>query len=342
MNTQLTLPASRHIISLASSAFLALVETHVYTGTKQNAEASAEVTTAKKADKKSAKVLQYLFSACPEHKAIIDYRQRIYNWSKKVGYDWAGNIRLIPQTEKQALLDEFKVHETEFKRLVAEFKRVYPDAITAAAFSQGDMFNRADYPLVDTLDSKFSCALLPMDIPMGDFRESLFQECAEDMKAHYERQASKMLDRMMEEISERLISIAGRVSHACTDVSGEVDANGKPRRAKKIYDGTVQEAKAIVATIRCLNITGNERLTEAANRMEAALTDVTTDGLKDSAYLRSQVKEQVDGMLRDFVPEAEPEYADTVAPEEAGIEAADEEEDESEILSKFAPLKALR
>ena len=46
-------------------------------------------------------------------------------------------------------------------------------------------------------------------------------------------------------------------------------------------------------------------------------------------------------MLRDFVPEAEPEYADTVAPEEAVIEA-DDDEDDGEILSKFAPLKALR
>ena len=342
MNTQVQLPASRHIISLASSAFLALIETHIYTGTSQNKEASAELTANKKADPNAAKVQQYLFAGCKEFKAIVDYRQRIYNWSKKIGFDWAGNIRCIPQTEKQKLLTEYATHELTFYALVDSFGLVYSDTVLRAAATQGELFNKALYPKWEVLKNKYSCNLLPMDIPAGDFREALFQECAEDMKAHYERQASKMMDRMMEEISERLISIAGRVSHACTDVSGEVDANGKPRRAKKIYDGTVQEAKAIVATIRCLNVTDNERLTEAANRMEAALTDVTTDGLKDSAYLRSQVKEQVDGMLREFVPDEQPEFADTVAPEEAGIEAADEEEDESEILSKFAPLKALR
>lgn len=330
MNTQVQLPASRHIISLASSAFLALIETHIYTGTSQNKEASAELTANKKADPNAAKVQQYLFAGCKEFKAIVDYRQRIYNWSKKIGFDWAGNIRCVPQTEKQKLLTEYATHEIQFYRLVDGFGDVYSDTVLRAAATQGDMFNRALYPKWEVLKNKYSCNLLPMDIPAGDFREALFQETAADMKSHYERQASKMLDRLMEEVSERLVSIAGRVSHACTDVSGEVDANGKPRRAKKIYDTTLQDAKAIADTIRCLNITGNERLTEAANTMERAMQGVTADALKDSAYERAKVKEEVDKVLREFAPE----------PEETTAEVA-EDEDEGEMLSKFAPLKAL-
>lgn len=331
MNTQVQLPASRHIISLASSAFLALIETHIYTGTSQNKEASAELTANKKADPNAAKVQQYLFAGCKEFKAIVDYRQRIYNWSKKIGFDWAGNIRCVPQTEKQKLLTEYATHEIQFYRLVDGFGDVYSDTVLRAAATQGDMFNRALYPKWEVLKNKYSCNLLPMDIPAGDFREALFQETAADMKSHYERQASKMLDRLMEEVSERLVSIAGRVSHACTDVSGEVDANGKPRRAKKIYDTTLQDAKAIADTIRCLNITGNERLTEAANTMERAMQGVTADALKDSAYERAKVKEEVDKVLREFAPE----------PEETTAEVA-EDEDEGEMLSKFAPLKALK
>lgn len=330
MNTQVQLPASRHIISLASSAFLALIETHIYTGTSTNKEASAELTANKKADPNAAKVQQYLFAGCKEFKAIVDYRQRIYNWSKKIGFDWAGNIRCVPQTEKQKLLTEYATHEIQFYRLVDGFGDVYSDTVLRAAATQGDMFNRALYPKWEVLKNKYSCNLLPMDIPAGDFREALFQETAADMKSHYERQASKMLDRLMEEVSERLVSIAGRVSHACTDVSGEVDANGKPRRAKKIYDTTLQDAKAIADTIRCLNITGNERLTEAANTMERAMQGVTADALKDSAYERAKVKEEVDKVLREFAPE----------PEETTAEVA-EDEDEGEMLSKFAPLKAL-
>lgn len=330
MNTQLTLPASRHVISLASSAFLALIETHIYTGTSQNKEASAELTANKKADAGAAKVQQYLFAGCKEFKAIVDYRQRIYNWSKKVGFDWAGNIRLIPQIGKQKLLTEYATHERTFYQLVDSFGLVYSDTVLKAAATQGDLFNRALYPKWEVLKSKYSCNLLPMDIPAGDFREELFQECADDMKAHYERQAGKMMDRLMEEVSERLVSIAGRVSHACTDVSGEVDANGKPRRAKKIYEATVQEAKAIADTIRCLNITSNERLTEAAITMERAMKEVTADALKDSAYERAKVKEEVDKVLRTFAE----------MPEEATAE--EEDEDESEMLSKFAPLKALK
>jgi hypothetical protein len=51
--------------------------------------------------------------------------------------------------------------------------------------------------------------------------------------------------------------------------------------------------------------------------MEKAMDGITTDALKDSAYIRSQVKSKVDSMLREFVPE----------------------EDEDDTPLTFAPLK---
>lgn len=302
-NTTVNLDASRHIISLASSGMLAIFECHSYTGAKSNQEESAKLTQAAKAASNAAKVQQYLFAHSPELHAINKKKQFIYNWSKRVGYDWASNIRYIPQTLFLKVLNEFTPHQLEFYQMVELFLAKVDDLVTAAAFTQGDMFNRNDYPTAAQLRPKFSCDLIPMDVPVGDFRNALFAECAEDLQKHYEKQASRLVNGLMDDAARRLIEIAERLSNACTEVDKtKVDADGKAPRAKKISESTVTGAKEIVATLRCINVTGNADLETACCSLERAMKDVTANDLKESAYVRSQVKDEVDDMLSKFKP----------------------------------------
>jgi hypothetical protein len=293
----IVLPDPKHIISLASSGLLVSVETHVYTGVTQNKEASAKVTADNKASRDAAKVVQNLFSHCPEHKAIIDYRTRIYNWSQSIGYDWAGKLRYIPQLLRQQFQDEYAVHKAEFDRLSDEFVSVYETSITAAAMSQGALFNKGAYPSKAGLRQRFSCEMFPMTIPVGDFREDLFQESAEELKRHYEKQAARIVEDMMGEASTRLQTLMSQISNACTDRSTMTDANGKKARSAKVYETTVDKAKAIGAVVRSINITNDPDLEEAARRFEEVMGKVSFNDLRESALIRHETKEEVDKLL---------------------------------------------
>ena len=79
MNFELEKP--KHLISLASSAVIVTVEVNVWTATKQDRAISNEVTTAKRASADAGKFTQNLLANSPEHKALLNYRQTVYNCS---------------------------------------------------------------------------------------------------------------------------------------------------------------------------------------------------------------------------------------------------------------------
>ena len=62
MTTAITLAQPKHIISLASSAVLVSIETHIWSATKQDREISEEVTSAKKADKDAGRFVKQLLA----------------------------------------------------------------------------------------------------------------------------------------------------------------------------------------------------------------------------------------------------------------------------------------
>ena len=303
--TAIQLDAPKYMISLASSACYVMVETHIYTGVTQNKKESAKVTAANKAASNAAKVQQYLFANVPEHKAIVDYRARIYNWSQREGWDGAGgSIRIIPMIEWDRFLKEYEAHRAEFYRLVAEFLAVYSLRVTAAAMTQGDLFDASLYPKPEIMAKKFSCELIPMDVPKGDFVNGLFAECAADLKAHYERKAAELISNIAQESAQRLIEVAEQISAACTEVDKSIPlAEGEKKpRAKKIYEVTVNKAKGIGKTLRCMNITNDPALAEAIDRFDAVMAKVTFNDLRESAYERSVVKAEVDDLLSKFKP----------------------------------------
>ena len=301
----IVLPDPKHIISLASSGMLVSVETHIYTGITQNKEESAKVTANNKASKDAAKVVQNLFSHSKEHKAIVDYRTRIYNWSQRIGYDWAGKLRYIPALLRQQFQTEYALHEKVFYRLVDEFVDAYDILVTQAAFTQGDMFNRAVYPLKGTLKSKFSCACFPMPVPLNDFREELFKESAEELKGFYEKQTARIVEQMMADAASRLMELMSQISNACTDRTNMTDTNGKKARSAKVYEVTVDKAKAIGAIVRSINIIGDPELEEAARRFEEVMGKVSFNDLRESPLMRHETKAEVDdimGMMGKFAP----------------------------------------
>jgi hypothetical protein len=297
MNFELQQP--NHIISLATSALVVCVDVNVWTATKQDRAISNEVTTSKKASADAGKFTKNLLSDSPDHKALLNYRQTVYNWLQRSTYDWAGSMRLLPTINLEKFKKEYAQHEADFKALLEKFITAYPQIVSDAAFKQGDMFNRSEYPEPEEVRTKFRMRLHVQKVPQSDFRSSVSEALADDLKNHYERQTQEIINAVMDDASERLVEIASRLANACTEATPDED--GKVRR-KKIYDSTVSQAKEICKTIENFNLTGNKALSQAVIDLSFALEGVSTEDLRESSYTRSVVKENVDDMLSKFKP----------------------------------------
>lgn len=290
----------KQIVSLASSALVVSVDVNVWTATKQDKQISNEVTSAKRASADAGRFTKNLLADCTQHKALINYRQTVYNWLQRCTYDWAGSMRLLPVVDLENFKREYDAHEQKFNSLVTEFVNIYPSLVSDAAFKQGDMFNRGDYPDVSSVGSKFAICLHVTDVPASDFRAGgIASALADDLKRHYEKQTTQIIDQVMTDASERLMEITSRLHNACTEA--EPDEDGKVRR-KKIYESTVEQAKALCNTLTHFNLTGNFALAQAVRDLNFALEDVTAEKLRESSLTRKILKDDIDDMLTKFAP----------------------------------------
>lgn len=289
-----------HIVSLASSCVLVSIESHVWNATVQDREISEEITSAKRADKDAGRFVKNLLAKNPEHKAVLNYRQTIYNWSQRCTYDWAGSQRLLPITNLARFHTEYREHVKKFNELVDDFLDKYPSIVSNMAFVQGAMFDRDQYPDVSELRHKFSIDLIQSEVPTGDFRCVIAQDLAEDMTKHYERQARRLVEDILSKQSTQLVDIMKSISHCC-ETETVIDDKGEVKvRRRKLYDSTLDRARELCETFKDFNLTADPRLEEARASLERILEDVTIEQLRTSDTKRIVVKEGIDDILSKF------------------------------------------
>lgn len=297
---QFELQAPQHLISLASSALIVSAEVNVWTATKQDKQISNEVTLQKNASADAGKFTKNLLANCPQHRALLNHRQTVYNWLQRCTYDWAGSLRLLPTFKLEQFKKEYEQHSQAFNNLLDEFVDAYPSLVSDAAFKQGDMFDRSEYPDVSEVRRKFRMKLIMTDVPAGDFRSGgIAQALADDLKEHYQRQTQDIIERVMGDAQEQLVEYASRLRNACVEV--HADDEGKVKR-KRIYESTVNQARGMIDLLRNFNLTGNQELEQARMKLEQTLDGITLDALRESPAARAQVKDGLDDILSKFAP----------------------------------------
>lgn len=299
MSESMQLQKPNHLISLASSAVLVSVDVNVWSATKQDRVISDEVTTAKRADKSAGRYVKNLLADHPKHKALINYRQTIYNWMKRRTYRWNQSQDLLPAIDMPRFMGEFHSHEAEFNRLLEEFLQSYEGIVSDMAFKQGDMFDRNDYPSLDQIRNKFGVNLFVSDVPMQDFRCQIAQDIAEDLFNTYSKQSETIIHDIMEQQVSRFKDVMESISHCCGYDESDKDGEVKQKK-RKIYDSTIQKAKEMCETFKQFNLTNNTELEEARVKLEKTLRDVTAEDIRESEAVRVSVKEGIDDILSKF------------------------------------------
>lgn len=294
MNIELQTP--EHIISLASSAVLVSLDINVWSATKQDRAISNEVTTAKNADVSAGRYVKNLLANHPKHKAIVNYRQTVYNWLQRRTYRWNNSQDLLPSIDMPKFKQEYQEHNLAFFQLIDDFIVDYDSIVSDMAFKQGSMFNRQDYPTAEQVRTKFGLNLYVSEVPMNDFRCGIAQDIVEDLKTTFEAQTMQIIRNIEQEQADRFIEVMESISHCC----GVDDLGNDKTKKRKIYEGTIQKAKDYCETFKGFNLSNNSALEDARASLERALHDVSAEDIRESDAIRGSVKESVDDILSKF------------------------------------------
>jgi hypothetical protein len=298
METQ-NLQRPDHIISLASSGILINVEISAWGATKQDNAISEEVTATKKADRNSGSFTKKLLSNSTDHRACMNERQNIYNWIARTTYPWAGSWRYLPTAQVQDFMKQFKEREQNFRNLVEKLIAVLPTAISDQAFTQGEMFNRDDYPSDDEVRRKFGIKLYTAEVPVGDWRNKIADDLADDLTQHFNAQASEMIQKIYEHQVQNLVDVMESIAHACTtEVVTENNETKVIRR--RLYDTTFTRLQELAQQYRGFNLAGSTKLSEAAETLSRVLNNVSIEQLRHSEGLKTEVKATMEDLLAKF------------------------------------------
>lgn len=289
-----------HLTSLASSGMLIAVEISCWTGSKQDRSISDEVAVAKRADKSAGRYVKNLAAGLPSFKRLVNHRQTVDNFVKRWTFPWNKSQDYLPSLRIPKFMEGYKVLREQFDEYKQAFLTDFPNLVSNAAFTQGDMFNRDDYPTIEELEHKFTMRLYTSEVPMSDFRCQIAQDLADDLFTTYSRQANEAINSILGEQRKQLTSVMESLSHCCDiDVSTDADGNHKVKR-RKIYDTTIQRALELCQTFEGFNLANDPQLEAARSALARVLDGVSLDTLRESDSQREKVKSEVDDILSKF------------------------------------------
>ena len=180
-------------ISIGSSAMLVELSISSWTARKLDKKVSAEVDVAKNTKVSAVNVNKNLMAGTGVLDKIIKYAASVRAWHIAQTLPWSDNgSRLLPMSNFMRYKEQLNVMEGNFNALVDKFVDSYPELISAAAFQLGDLFDRNEYPDVNTLKQRFKFSYSFFPVPTaGDFRVDINEEAKAEIiancnKAHQE------------------------------------------------------------------------------------------------------------------------------------------------------------
>jgi len=278
--------------SIGSSAMLCELSISTWTGRKKDKLASEDVTTANHAASGVASVHKKLLADCQELMAVQKFTANSRNAHYAMTMPWSDTgLRLLPTTQY------FKYHQAmtdiqnEYDRLVDLFLYSYEWEITQASAKLGDLFDRNEYPSVDSLRNKFGFRLSYIPLPdAGDFRIDIGNEATEQVKDHYQSYYSAQLNNAMDDVWQR-------THKALTSMSERLDYSDHEK--KKVFrDSLVGNVLDMVELLNVCNVTGDSQMNAARMKLEDAFRGVNADALREDAHLRSETKRTVDEVIK--------------------------------------------
>ena len=150
--------------------------------------------------------------------------------------------------------------------------------------------------------NKFRIRLYVSEVPTSDFRSAVAQDLADDLKLTFEKQVNdEIVPQVMSEIASQFMEVMESISHCCgvDEISSSSDGEVKTKK-RKIYEGTVEKARALCETFRGFNLTNDSEMATMSESLKNVLNGVDAEDLRESDAVRESVKSGVDDILTKF------------------------------------------
>ena len=270
--------------NLASSCIQIDFSAGTWTGRKLDRKASDEVEIQNKAYPRMANVHKKLLGDCQELIAIRKFVGNVRNSHYRMTLPWSDmGLRIIPTTKYFDYHKQMTEYQNEFYTMLDKFLGVYDWAVIQAETTLGDMFNKNDYPSVDTLRGKFNWRLSYIPMPdAGDFRVDIGNEQADAIREQCAEYYSTMFHQAIQEIAEPLKNMSERLDYS----------NGED---KKVFRDTL--VSNVVTAIDLLGVTSDPKFVKIKQELDHAFTGITPDALREDPTLRKNTKQAVDNAI---------------------------------------------
>lgn len=270
--------------SISSSSMLVELGISSWTGRRLDKAASADVTTQNAARTGVASVNKKLLGDCAELVAVQKFASNVRTSHYAMTMPWSDSgMRLLPTTMYFKYHQQITALRTEFERLVENFLDAYDWEVVQAQAKLGTLFNRDEYPTVDSLRDKFGFRMSYIPLPdAGDWRVDMERDAQDMLRTQYDDFYRKQVEGAMRDVWERLHTELKRFISQL-----DVDAEGKKG---KIYGSTMDHVLHLTEMLESANFTNDPNLTLAQNRIRAALDGVDKDDLVRNDTFREDTK----------------------------------------------------
>lgn len=279
-------------MSIANECFLVSITVGKWAGYKLDKEASAQTARNANADVDAIKVSKHLVSQDVIRK-INTLDAQLRNHVKKYSLPWKeSGDRIMPRRVYQQFIAEHAKIKADFEAAVDEMiENHYVPERARARFRLGDLFKESDYPEPHQLRRKFyvNVEIDPVTEGAGDFRVKMSNKAeTEEMKAEVEKQFTDRINRALGEVWDTVSAV---VSHFA-------DSMNDPE--KRFTVGTLEKVQGLVDKIGVMNITGDEKLNEIADKIADRLSGFTADELRSDAKTRKRAAKEAQKIIDDM------------------------------------------
>lgn len=278
-------------MTLSTSAMLSTVNISIWTARKLDKKASHDVDVANSTMTKAGNYHKNLLAGDDSLVKIQKVASEARTYHMRYTSPWNDCGQRLLTT---AYFLEYKRAMSDFERRfwdeVDAFLPQYMVKISSAAFQLGKLFDRNEYPSEDKVREKFSFSVHFSPVPeSGDFRVDIHNEEVEELRRQYDEMYKYNVEKVNRDAWDRLYDSLTQLSYGL-----RVNEDGTKG---KIYDSVYSTASELCELLRHLNINNDTQLEDMRQRLESTILGIDTRDIKQSDFMRSQIKTEVDAML---------------------------------------------
>jgi len=197
-------------------------------------------------------------------------RQKYYENTLPWGIE---GTQMLPSANYLAFMADFRKEKGEWEYLVSEFLSNYDRLRLDAKRVLGSLYDDADYPLTNQIESKFCMDMAVFPVPTNDFRVQINSAELYRIQQDVEQRVKQAQTQAMNDVGQRLYDKVQHIAERLAD-------------PKAVFrDSMVENARELCALLPRLNFADDPNLETMRQQVEASLLR-HPDALRNNPALR--------------------------------------------------------